>query len=1130
MKNIRDNCERCLSGLLSIKTVRVMKLTFFLSILTIFQLWATDTYSQFTKLTLKLDDVKIANALKEIENQSEFYFLYSPKLIDVERQVSIDVENKTIKDILNNLFEGKVESAVYDRQIILTPKEQSGILSVFQQLNKITGTVTDKDGTPLTGVNVVVTGTTVGTLTDIAGKYSIDIPQGARSLTFSFIGMASQEISIGKLTQINVTMAESEIGLDEVIVIGYGTVKKSDLTGSMTKLSSNNLNKGLAISANELMQGRAAGINITQVGGEPGAVATVRVRGISSIRSGNEPLYVIDGIPLSAVSEARVGGGSDNTAPPPVKDPLSFMNPNDIESIDILKDASATAIYGSRASNGVVLITTKKGQQGKGTLNYSFTYGISNLPRKLGVLSADGYRAWMNDSIANGTSGMNLKSQYDEGANTDWQDQVYRTAHSVNHDLSFSGGSASTAFRASLSYNNAEGILKNTGSEKFTGKLNITHKALNDRLTIDGNVGFTNLNDERAQTVEYGWSHTEPTGVIQQSLMMNPTTPIYDANGKPLTFGTRRRNPVAQLEYIDYMVKTFRTMGNISAGFKILDGLEYKFVAGFDNMNSKAKTNMDVLADWVRNVGNAEISNYDVVNLTINNLLTYNKTFGSHSLNIMAGHEYQKYTDSYEGVYTNNHQFNFWPYTSNLGGGGLINTPWSGLGTSYLQSFFGRVNYVLARKYMFTATVRRDGSSKFANNKYGTFPSVALAWKLDEENFIKNLNLFSELKVRASWGQTGNQEVPDGESVLRLEASTSLNGYYIYDNQFMPALVIATSANPDLKWETNEQIDAGIDFGVLKGRLTGTLDYYNRKTKDAILPVATSGLAPTAYGYKNLPGTISNTGFEVSLNGILIATKDLSWSLNGNLSLLHNEVNGMEINGEEIKQPVGEGLNSTLTAAGCLQIVENGYGLLDYYGATFLGFDSEGRSTFSDKSGNPILWDIANMKVSHLGSPLPTYTYGFGTSVRYKDLDFSLNFNGLGGNKVYNATANAMSMTTNLTLGDNILTDYINSGQSINENRVYYSSRFIEDGSFLRLSNATLGYTLKTASVTNNYISSIRVFVTGTNLMLLTKYKGFDPEVNSPAMSVRVPIQTYGIDACQYPRSRTFLFGVNVQF
>jgi len=1107
-----------------------MKLTFFLSMLTIFQLWASDTYSQFTKLTLKLDDVKIANALKEIENQSEFYFLYSPKLIDVERKVNIDVENKTINDILNNLFEGKVKYAVYDRQIILTPTEQSGILSVFQQQNKITGTVTDKDGTPLPGVNVVVTGTTQGTTTDIAGKYSIDIPQGTKSLTFSFIGMESKEISIGTLTQINVTMVESEVGLDEVIVIGYGTVKKSDLTGSMANLSSDKLNKGNVVSANELMQGRAAGINIIQVGGEPGAVATVRVRGISSIRSGNEPLYVIDGIPLSATSEARVGGGSDNTAPPPVKDPLSFINPNDIESIDILKDASATAIYGSRAANGVVLVTTKKGKTGKGTLNYSFAYGISNLPRKLGVLSADGYRAWMNDSIANGTSGMNLKSKFDEGANTDWQDQVYRTAHSMNHDLSFSGGSASTSYRASLGYNKAEGILKNTSSEKYTGRLNITHKALNDRLTIESNVAISNIADERAQTVEYGWSHTEPTGVIQQSLMMNPTTPIYGSNGQPLTFGTSRRNPVAQLEYIDYKVQTFRAMGNISAGFKILDGLEYKFVAGFDHQNSKAKTNMDVLADWVRNVGNAEIGNSEVVTQTINNLLTYNKTFGSHSVNLMAGHEYQKFTDSYEGVYTNNHHFNFWPYTSNIGGGSKLNPPWSGLSNSYLQSFFGRVNYVLAQKYLLTATVRRDGSSKFANNKYGTFPSVALAWKLDEESFIKNLNLFSELKVRASWGQTGNQEVPDGESVLRLEASTSMNGYYVYGGQFMPALVIATSANPDLKWETNEQIDAGIDFGVLKGRLTGTIDYYKRTTKDAILPVATAGLAPTAWGYKNLPGTISNTGYEVSLNGILIGTKDLSWSVNGNLSLLHNEVNGMVVNGEEITQPVGEGLNSTLTAAGMLQIVENGYGVLDFYGATFLGFDSEGRSTFADKSGNPILWNVANMKVSHLGSPLPKYTYGFGTSLRYKDLDFSLNFNGLGGNKVYNATANAMSMTQNLTLGDNILTDYINSGQSIKERRVYYSSRFIEDGSFLRLSNATCGYTVKTASLTNNYINSIRVFVTGTNLMLLTKYKGFDPEVNSPARSVRVPIQTYGIDACQYPRSRTFLFGVNVQF
>jgi TonB-linked SusC/RagA family outer membrane protein len=1109
-----------------------MKLTLLLLLAGLVQVSAI-SYSQATELSLDMKGTQVAEVLREIESISDFRFFYQREQVDVERMVTIRVKEQTIEEILEKLFTGdQIEHKIYaDKLILIAPREVLEVAAEKSlQPTPVTGTVTDENGEPIIGATVMVKGSSIGTITDVNGKFSLaNVPEDG-VLVFSFVGMRTQEVNVSGMTLLDIIMEHEAIELEELVVIGYGTIKKRDLTGAMENLSSDKFNKGNVISVNELIQGRAAGINITQVGGEPGAVATVRVRGVSSIRSGNEPLYVIDGIPLLANSEARVSGGSDNTGPPPTKDPLNFINPNDIESIDILKDASATAIYGSRGSNGVVLITTKKGKTGKVTLNYSFTYGISNLPKKLGVLSADGYRAWMNDSIANGTSGMNLKSRFDEGANTDWQDQVYRTAHSVNHDFSFSGGSASTAYRASLAYNKVEGILKNTSSEKYTGRFNITHKALNDRLTIESNVALTNINDERAQTAQTGWSHTEPTGVIQQSLMMNPTTPIYDADGKLLMFGSRRRNPVAQLEYIDYRVQTFRAMGDISAGFKILDGLEYKFVAGFDHQSSQAKTNMDVLADWVRKVGNASIDNNSFVTQTINNLLTYNKTFGSHSVNLMAGHEYQKFTDSYAGVYTNNHQFNFWPYTSNLGGGGLFNPPGSGLSTSYLQSFFGRVNYVLAQKYLLTATVRRDGSSKFANNKYGTFPSVALAWKLDEENFIKNLNLFSELKVRASWGQTGNQEVPEGESVLRLEASTSMNGYFVYGGQFMPALIIATSANPDLKWETNEQIDAGIDFGVLKGRLTGTLDYYKRTTKDAILPVATAGLAPTAWGYKNLPGTISNTGFEVSLNGILIGTKDLSWSVNGNISLLHNEVSGINVNGEEISQPVGEGLNSTITAAGMLQIIENGYGVNDFYGATFLGFDSEGRSTFADKSGNPILWDVANMKISHLGSPLPTYTYGFGTSVRYKDLDFSLNFNGLGGNKVYNLTANAMSMTQNLTLGDNILTDYINSGQSVEESSVYYSSRFIEDGSFLRLSNATCGYTVKTASLTNNYINSIRVFVTGTNLMLFTKYKGFDPEVNTSARSVRVPIHTYGIDVCQYPRSRTFLFGVNVQF
>ena len=977
-------------------------------------------------------------------------------------------------------------------------------INAMAQQQKISGKVTDATGEGLTGVSVLVKGTSAGSISDINGNFNIALPENAKSLSFTYIGYKPQEVQIGNQRVFNIVLVEDSKMLEEVVAIGYGVQKKSDLTGASNRLTEKDMNKSVATSPIEMMQGRVAGVSITQNNGEPGAGMSVRIRGSNSIRSGQEPLYVIDGIPLDNSNLTPSGGSAAGYGGGASKNPLSFINPEDIESMVILKDASSTAIYGSRGANGVVLITTKKGKSGVGTITYDAYVGVSNIREKMDVLSTSQFRSYTR---ADGSKLL------DKGASTNWQDQIFRSAITQNHSLSLSGGTDKSTYHASLGYVDQEGIVHNSGLKKLNGSLKFTQKGFKDKLLLTGSLVASQQQDSRIPISEANGSGYEGDLVIT-SLKSNPTFPVYNADGTYYQHSLDQRNPVAMMNLVDDQVNTLRVLANFSGEYEIIKGLKYKLNFGLDRTNAERRVNQNKQLSYLSNKGEANINNIIANNKLIENYLTYaTKINEDHSFNFLLGHSYQ----NFNGITNNTNVQGFTvegvKYTDNLQYGNVSSAIVSS--SAYereLQSLFGRVNYTLKDKYLLTATVRRDGSSRFgANNKYGNFPSAAFAWRVMEENFMKDVTAVSNLKVRLGWGITGNQEIPDKISLLSVGTQTDAN--YYSNGVLLPGITFKRTPNPDIKWESTEQINLGLDFGFLKNRITGAVDFFNKATTDVLLDIPSQAPSPTARQWQNVPGLkIKNTGIELGLTGVIIERKDLNWDVTINVAKTKNEVTGLPTP-ILTANAAGQGLSGT-----SVQIITNGQPIGTFYGQVFQGFDANGVSTYKkDASG-------ANVK-EYLGSALPDYTFSLSTTLKYKGLDFSMFWYGSQGNKVYNNTANALFVKGTLDKSSNVRADIMTSVESPGNSNAF-SSRFIEDGSFLRLSNLTLGYTFNTKAI--KWLSKLRVYATGNNLLLLTKYKGFDPEINSDASNNGVP--SMGVDYSSFPKSTTYTFGVNIQF
>ncbi|QSB29264.1 TonB-dependent receptor [Flavobacterium sp. CLA17] len=961
--------------------------------------------------------------------------------------------------------------------------------------------VSDVEKIPVPGVSVYVKGSPKGAVTtDFDGNFNIKTQQNDGVLVFSYVGFQTKEVSFSGSQKLTVSLVEEISTLNEVVVVGYGSQKRSDVTGAISSVKSENFNKGVVANAGQLIQGKVAGVNVVAASGEPGASQDIIIRGVGSLRSGTTPLYVVDGFAL------------DNSGTGVASNPLNFINPQDIESIEVLKDASAAAIYGARGGNGVIVITTKKGSKGRTQINLSMTTGFSTLANKVDVFSADEFRKQV--VAVNGTL-------QDGGANTDWQDELTRTAVSQNVNFTMSGGTDKSTYAASLGVDNQEGILRNSDLKRYSGRLNLNQKAFDDKFNVAFNLTGTKLENSRP----------DARTIVGSMLTMNPTDAVY-VNGQPnVNLSNDAVNPLISEKLYSDETNNNRILANIAPSYEFIKGLTYKFNLGVDYSMSERDIQFLPYTS-ATNTTESTLNNIITTNNNIlyENTLTYNLNVKAHSFTILAGQSYQK-----TQVNQKNYDFKGFPDNgvepkNQIEAATELRSKSSSAVENELQSFFGRVNYGYDNKYLLTATIRGDGSSKFGkNNRYGYFPSVALGWNITKEDFLKESEVLNNLKLRASWGKTGVQEIPSKITKASYTESNTGNDTYPLDpsttdlSGYPYGSIYTRLSNPNIQWEVSTQTNIGLDFSLFNNRLSGTVDYFNKVSENILLEVApVDPIQPTSKYWTNIPNMeIKNNGIEIALDYSSDKSKDFSYSIGGNISFTDNKVENSPYKILTTGGAQGGG-QSGATINGVL----NGQPIGTFYMVEFTGIGPDGLNQFKDINQDGVILDNDRVVA---GSALPDYVYAFYLNFKYKNFDLGANFNGAGGNKIYNHVA--MSSFNRGQLANSFNTtdrasEFLNEA-STNSNRV--STRYLEDGSFLRLNNTTLGYNLNPKSIgLDNVMDNLRLSLTGQNLFVITKYSGYDPEINT-GTSVG-DIQSFGIDYFSYPRSRTVLIGLNVSF
>jgi TonB-linked SusC/RagA family outer membrane protein len=1024
----------------------------------------------------------------------------------------------------------------------------------------ISGKVTDENGQPVAGANVTVKGTTVGAITDANGEYKLTLPENAKTLVLSFVGYLPQEITIGNQSVINVVLVSDIQALSEIVVVGYGTQRKSDLTGSISSVKSKDLVQLPVMRADQALQGRAAGVVVTNTDGAPGGNTTVRIRGSNSITGGNSALVVIDGFQ----------GGN-----------LSAINPNEIESVEVLKDASATAIYGSRGANGVILVTTKKGKAGVPVVDYTYTFGLQNLEHKIDLMNAGDYAQIANDYKAtqnrNGVPTLpftqaQIDALYLTGG-TDWQDEIYRTAPLQMHQLSLSGGNEHVKYFVAGGYYDQDGLIINTNFKRFTLRSNID---LNVNKWLKAGVNVNVIKDKgNVPPFGEGTRYVDILAqVVNAVLRFDPVTPVYDENGNfsrpPTTYGDRDVwNPVATTQGAYNESKDMTTNLNTYLDFKLMEGLNFRITGAAGITNSGKRTYYShITQNGETSDGVGELTEAKYVYFQNSNILTYDKILNlKHHLTVTGVAETQLYTDN--GSYINASGF-FSDATgiNDLGQANLINEKSSYDTKRAINSYMARINYGFDNKYLVTFSYRADGSSVFgANNKWGYFPSVSLAWRASEEDFISNLNVFSDLKFRGSWGMTGNQAITP---YATLDAITS--GYnYPFDGTGSTNIGFAATraANPNLKWESTAQTNIGVDMGFFNGRLTATVDIYKKVTDDLLL----SRPVPSYTGFTLLldnVGSIQNQGLEITVGGDPFVG-DFRWNTSANITFNRSKVLAL-LEGQQfmpIRTNTGGGYQIWATGNNnALMNLEVGKPFGSMRGFVNLGTWSESErdkaavygqlpgdakwkdiAGATDADGNPIPdGKISTADLTTIGNSSPKFVFGWSNSMSYKNFTLTFLIQGSYGNDLFNATrirtegptagaspnlknrwtinnqdTDVPAFTDQLTRDAAGLTSKVNLGKSA-YNR---SSRWLEDGSYARLKNVTFGYNLPKSLVSKVGLQNLRTFVTVTNLFTLTNYSGYDPEVSSYNVGSDA---AKGIDISNYPTVKTLTFGINLTF
>ncbi|MFB3132275.1 MAG: SusC/RagA family TonB-linked outer membrane protein, partial [Rhodothermales bacterium] len=913
----------------------------------------------------------------------------------------------------------------------------------------------------------------------------------------------------------DVVLAEDVELLEEIVVVGYGTQRRADVTGSAERVIADEANVGLINSPEQLIQGRVAGVTVIQNGGAPGAPVTVRIRGGSSISASNEPLYVIDGIPLDNSSSAPglIGGDQDNTPDSGAKNPLVFLNPSDIESIDILKDASAAAIYGSRGANGVILITTKKGRAGQIQVDYDGYASSSTFVKDLPLLTADQYRSFVQQ---NGLPDVNLGN-----ADTDWQKETTRTAVSHQHSLAFSAGTAATQYRASVSYLNNEGVILNNELERLSGRINVNHQAFDDKLRLDLRVTGSFFIDDRAPFNQTGGFEG---GLLTNVMKYNPTLPVRNADGSffEIPGQTSIRNPVAMTAQIKDISKTTRVLSSFKVDYEFISGLVGTVTLGLDRQQASRRFFIPA-ENPLRSGegGEAAQANNEFSSILLDVYGNYTRTFSEdHNVSLTGGYSYQEFDK--EGFSTRARGFVSDVFSFNSLAAGAPNTfrLESFKEKSVLIGFFGRLNYDFKGRYLLSASLRRDGSSRFGDNeKWGIFPAFTVGWRLSDEGFLQGVEAINDLKLRVGWGVTGNQEIGNLRSLSIFRAGSPA----VFGNSEVSGVAPSNFATPDLKWEETTQLNIGLDFGLWNDRLYGSIEYYIKDTDDLLLEFDVPQPAAVPTRLANV-GKMENSGIEVTLNARVFDREDLFLELGGTFSANTNEITDLGGRSQLFTGRVsGAGL-SGINA----QVLTPGEPFGTFWGPTFLGFDpTTGEQMFElDAQGNRLLGII--------GDAQPDFSYGFTPSLTWKKLDFSFFLRGESGRDLFNNTALEYTSKNLANTNVNFLEEALNDPTPLTEAPVF-SSRWIQGASFLRMENMTLGYTFSDVAALSGVVGTIRrarIYVATNNLFVITPYDGFDPEANTEASDSvgNVPILSLGIDYTNYPRPRTFTAGIQLGF
>ncbi|WP_133273887.1 SusC/RagA family TonB-linked outer membrane protein [Hymenobacter radiodurans] len=1013
-------------------------------------------------------------------------------------------------------------------------------LSAHAQTRQVAGTVLSAvDKAPLPGVSVVVKGTTTGTSTDPEGRFSLSVPtESSPVLVFSFIGFESTEVSVGGNSTVgSVQLKEKTTELNDVVVVGYGTQRKQDVTGAVASISAEQVAETPITRPEQILQGRVSGVQVTQTNSEPGGSVSIRIRGTNSINSGNEPLFVIDGFP----------GAGD----------LNSINPSDIESIEVLKDASATAIYGSRGANGVVIITTKKGKAGANTISFEAYTGVSNIRKQYELMNATEYATYLNEAqtlnnLENRTTTPLpfTQQQIDQfGEGTNWQDEVFRQGRISNYQLGFNGGNAETRYNLSFNYFDQDGIIQNSGFKRGSIRLNLDKK-ISNKINLNFTSQISRTQQQRTTVNSNGGSLG---GVVLDALRFSPTQTVRDADGnytlqnQPIPYVEIGGNPVAYADLAKDEATITRGLINVAGEYEILKGLKLRISGGVDVFGNQRDQFIPSTVFVGQNTNGsatkASNSNYSWLN---ENTLTFDRALNeNNALNVVVGLTSQQFVNGNYSASANNFFTNALG-SDNIGIGANVLTPSSGKNQNTLASYFGRVNYRLFEKYLFTFTMRADGSSRFGeDNKWGYFPSAAVAYRVIDERFMENLTAFSDLKLRASYGITGNQEIGSYQSVGRY----GLNAYTAGTTRLV-GLTASNIPNPNLSWESTASTDVGIDLAFLKNRITVTADYYYKKTTDLLLQVS----IPQTSGFSNIlqnAGSVQNKGFEFSLNTVNFDTKAFSWNTNLNLSLNRNEV--LDLNGER-ERFVGQSSTSIFPGAtGATSVLRVGEPIGAFYGYVFQGIwqtpeeiTASGITT-SVRPGDPRYADlngdnrIDGNDRTIIGQAQPKFIYGVTNNFTLGPVSLNFFIQGVEGSDILNL--NRYELESGFVAPNKLKTvvdrwtgpgtsNTIPKANSVVRRNTGITSDVIEDGSFVRLKTATISFQVPVPQGISATVKSASIYVTGHNLITITDYSGFDPEVNSfgdRSNPNNSPL-SQNTDYNAFPTTRTFIAGVRIGF